>query len=226
MQNKAACDSTSLPAILNPAILQFDILALVPVDIAAEVIANTPLSADYNVLALAAPEIAALAGARAVRHDQGADRRRSAAAPAVFRVRDLARCRRARRPASRFSTNASACRRTCSSRRGSDRASRCSGRSVGRSRTSTRRPRRGWSPAASASRRLRCWPSSCAPEASGVTLFYGARRAAELFYLDFFTEPRRSAGADDRRRQPRRARAHRRAARSRAGSYGPPAPAR
>ena len=33
----------------------------VPVDIAAEVIANTPLSADYNVLALAGPEIATLA---------------------------------------------------------------------------------------------------------------------------------------------------------------------
>lgn len=33
----------------------------VPVDIAAEVIANTPLSADYNVLALAGPQIAALA---------------------------------------------------------------------------------------------------------------------------------------------------------------------
>ncbi len=33
----------------------------VPVDIAAEVIANTPLSADYNVLALAGPEVAAIA---------------------------------------------------------------------------------------------------------------------------------------------------------------------
>jgi dihydroorotate dehydrogenase electron transfer subunit len=33
----------------------------VPVDIDAEVIANTPLSADYNVLALAAPEIASIA---------------------------------------------------------------------------------------------------------------------------------------------------------------------
>ena len=32
-----------------------------PVDIDAEVIANTPLSADYNVLALAAPEIASIA---------------------------------------------------------------------------------------------------------------------------------------------------------------------
>ena len=32
-----------------------------PVDVRAEVIANTPLSSDYNVLALAAPSIAAVA---------------------------------------------------------------------------------------------------------------------------------------------------------------------
>src|SRR5262245_32813996 len=32
-----------------------------PVDVAAEVIANRPLSSDYNVLALAAPQIAATA---------------------------------------------------------------------------------------------------------------------------------------------------------------------
>ena len=32
-----------------------------PVDVAAEVIANTPLSADYNVLALRAPAIARVA---------------------------------------------------------------------------------------------------------------------------------------------------------------------
>ena len=38
-----------------------DILRSVPVDIVAQVIANTPLSADYNILAFAAPEIAATA---------------------------------------------------------------------------------------------------------------------------------------------------------------------
>ena len=31
-------------------------------------------------------------------------------------------------------------------------------------------------------------PGGCAPRARRVTLFYGARSAAELFYLDFFTE--------------------------------------
>ena len=37
----------------------------------AEVIANRPLSADYNVLALAAPAIAAAADARTVRDGEG-----------------------------------------------------------------------------------------------------------------------------------------------------------
>ena len=32
-----------------------------PIDVAARVIGNRPLSSDYNVLALAAPEIAAAA---------------------------------------------------------------------------------------------------------------------------------------------------------------------
>src|SRR5574342_689328 len=44
----------------NPSIPRLIYSAVVPVDIAAEVIANTPRSADYNVLALAGPEIAAL----------------------------------------------------------------------------------------------------------------------------------------------------------------------
>src|SRR6185436_1836250 len=37
------------------------ILAAMPVDVAAEVIANRPLSSDYNVLTLAAPTIGAAA---------------------------------------------------------------------------------------------------------------------------------------------------------------------
>jgi dihydroorotate dehydrogenase electron transfer subunit len=41
--------------------LKIVILVGMPSDVAAEVIANTPLSADYNVLALAAPAIAAAA---------------------------------------------------------------------------------------------------------------------------------------------------------------------
>src|SRR2546429_418937 len=52
----------SLPQFCNPAILQFvDILRVMPFDVAADVTANRPLSADYNVLALAAPGIAAAA---------------------------------------------------------------------------------------------------------------------------------------------------------------------
>ena len=45
-----------------------------PVDVDAAVISNTRLSADYNVLALAAPEIAALARTRAVRDGQAVAR--------------------------------------------------------------------------------------------------------------------------------------------------------
>ncbi len=55
-----------------------------------------------------------------------------------------------------------------------------------RSPSSTAPTKRGWSPAASASRRSRRWPRRCARAAFATTLFYGARRADELFYLDFF----------------------------------------
>ena len=45
--------------------------AAMPIDVAAAVIANRPLSTDYNVLALAAPAIAARGLARPVRDDEG-----------------------------------------------------------------------------------------------------------------------------------------------------------
>ena len=98
--------------------------------------------------------------------------------------------------------------------------SRASARSAGPSRSSIRRPRPGWWPAASASR-----PSPTLAERSrarGVptTLFYGARARAELFYLDFFETLGVSLVLDDRRRQPRRARPDRRATRPRAAGRG------
>ena len=65
---------------------------------------------------------------------------------------------------------------------------RASDRSAGRSRSSIRRPRPGWSPAASAWRRSPRSPHRCARAACRSTLFYGARRAGELFYLDFFRD--------------------------------------
>ena len=62
-----------------------------PVDVEARVISNTRLSSDYNVIALAAPEIAARHGTGPVRDGQAGPRHRPAAAPAVLGVRGAAR---------------------------------------------------------------------------------------------------------------------------------------
>ena len=70
-----------------------------PIDVAAEVIANRPLSSDYNVLALAAPAIAAAAAPGQFVMLKAGARHRPAAAPAVLRVRSAARRERRRRPA-------------------------------------------------------------------------------------------------------------------------------
>ena len=59
-----------------------------PVDVAAEVIANHPLSADYNVLAPARTRDRPDRGTRTVRDGEGGARARPAAAAAIFRVRD------------------------------------------------------------------------------------------------------------------------------------------
>ena len=72
-----------------------------PIDVAAEVTANRPLSADYNVLALAAPAIAAAAAPGQFVMVKVGIGPRPAAAPAVFRVRSAARPTTARRRASR-----------------------------------------------------------------------------------------------------------------------------
>ena len=150
--------------------------AAMPVDVAAEVIANTPLSADYNVLALAAPAIAAAAAPGQFVMVKAGDRPRSAAAPAVFGVRGPARRRRradrhlAPQQAHRRLDRAALRRATQAS------ASPASVRSAGRSRSSIRRPRRGWSPAASGSRRSRRWPKRS--RARGVHDDAVLRRAA------------------------------------------------
>ena len=65
-----------------------------PADISAEVIANTRLSGDYNVLALAAPRNCRGRSARAVRDGEGGDESRPAAPTPVLRVRSAARPRR------------------------------------------------------------------------------------------------------------------------------------
>ena len=49
-------------------------------------------------------------------------------------------------------------------------------------------PKRGWWPAASGSRRSATLAEALRARGVTTTLFYGARRAAELFYLDFFRD--------------------------------------
>ena len=182
-------ETAAIIASSAPMPISIDILPSMPVDVAAEVIANTRLSADYNVLALAAPEIAAAAAPGQFVMVKAGARPRSAAAPPVLGVRSAAR--RARR-ADRHLAPQQAHRR--------HRPRLLYDGAAGRARRvprparppvharSIRRPKRGWSPAASASRRSRRSPRRCARAASTTTLFYGARSAAELFYLDFFRD--------------------------------------
>ena len=158
-----------------------------PIDVAARVIANRPLSSDYNVLALAAPAIAAAASPGQfvmLRPGAGGD-------PLL------------RRPFSVFEIlrdeHGAATGLTILSKRigvstslmyGARDGQRvdCLG-PLGRPFTIVDPPSQAWmiaggvglAPFATLAQSLR---------ARGVasTLFYGARRAAELFYLDFFRE--------------------------------------
>ena len=156
-----------------------------PIDVAARVIANRPLSSDYNVLALAAPEIAA------------------AAAPGQFIMLrpGLGGAPLLRRPFSVFEilrgADGAATGLTILSKRIGPSTSLlfdardgqridCLG-PLGRPFTLVEPPSRAWmiaggvglAPFATLAQALR---------GRGVetTLFYGARRAAELFYLGFF----------------------------------------
>ena len=62
--------------------------------------------------------------------------------------------------------------------------------------------------------------AALAARGTRTTLFYGARRAEELYCVDLFERARRHRRARHRRRQRRRAGAHHRAARRRAASNG------
>ena len=180
------------------------ILASMPVDVEARVISNTRLSPDYNVIALAAPEIARRHGARPVRDGQARPRRRSAAAPAVLGVRGAAR-QRPRRQASRCSASASASRpRMLFDAVEGDIVS-CLG-PLGKP-VRARRPagaRRGWWPAASAWRRLPRSAEALVARGTPTTLFYGARSGKELFYLDWFASRGITLHAGHRGRHARR----------------------
>jgi dihydroorotate dehydrogenase electron transfer subunit len=158
-----------------------------PIDVAARVIANRPLSSDYNVLALAAPAIAA------------------AAAPGQFVMLKAAGGADPllRRPFSVFEilrdARGDATGLTILSKRiGASTSLLYDAREgqhvdclgpLGRPFTIVDPPSEGWmiaggvglAPFATLAQALR---------ARGVrsTLFYGARRSAELFYLDFFRD--------------------------------------
>ena len=158
----------------------------VPFDVDARVIENRRLSSDYNVLSLEAPDIARRHRARAVRDGEARSRHRSAAAPAVFGVRDSAR-RRPRRSASRFSASASATTTAQIFDAEAGQRVQCLG-PLGRAFTlpdpttrglDGRRRRR---PGAVLDASPRRWPR----RGVTLTLFYGGRRDADLFYLDYF----------------------------------------
>jgi len=158
-----------------------------PIDVAARVIANRPLSTDYNVLALEAPAIAAVAAPGQfvmVKPGAGFDPllrrpfsvfeilRDSRGAPSAITILS-----KRIGPSTRLIYDAHI-----------DQRVDCLG-PLGRPFTVVDPPAEGWmiaggvglAPFATLAQALR---------ARGVktTLFYGARRAAELFYLDFFRE--------------------------------------
>jgi dihydroorotate dehydrogenase electron transfer subunit len=156
-----------------------------PIDVAARVIANRPLSTDYNVLALEAPAIAAAAAPGQfvmLKPDAGFD-------PLLrrpFSVFEILRDSRggpagitilSKRigPSTRLMYDAHL-----------DQRIDCLG-PLGRPFTVVDPPAEGWmiaggvglAPFATLAQALRA-------RSVKTTLFYGARRAAELFYLDFF----------------------------------------
>ena len=156
-----------------------------PIDVAARVIANRPLSSDYNVLALAAPEIAAAASPGQfvmLRSAAGADPllRRPFSIFEILRGADGAAT-----GLTILSKRIGVSTSLLYDAREGQRVD-CLG-PLGRPFTLVHPPAEAWmvaggvglAPFATLAQALR---------ARGVasTLFYGARRAAELFYLDFF----------------------------------------
>ena len=161
--------------------------AAMPFDVAAAVIANHPLSADYNVVALAAPEIA------------------RAAAPGQFVMVKVATGfdPLLRRPFSIFEVLRDAHGHATGFTLLNKRVGRSSGMlysvrpgqqvaclgPLGRAFTIVDRPSEAWmvaggvglAPFAELAVALRA-------RGVGTTLFYGARRAAELFHLDLFRD--------------------------------------
>ena len=158
-----------------------------PVDIDAEVIANTPLSADYNVLALAAPEIASIA----MPGQFVMVKARPGFEPLLRRPFSLFELLR---DPSGTVTGFSLLNKRIGMSTSLLYEARVGHRvavlgPLGKPFTPLTAPVEAWlvaggvglAPFAVLAARLRA-------EGTAVTLFYGARSGAELFYLDFFTE--------------------------------------
>ena len=165
-----------------------------PVDVEAKVIRNTRLSSDYNVIALAAPEIAAADRARTVRHGQARPRQRSAAAPAVLGLRDSALRTGASTGLSLLSKRVGVTTRMLLDAVDGDVVS-CLG-PLGKPFEPVDPPAQAWmvaggvglAPFATLTEVLR-------ERGTETTLFYGARTRTELFYLDWFASRGVRAGA-------------------------------
>ena len=173
-----------------------------PVDVHAEVLRNTHLSADYNVLALAAPAIAAAAQPGPVRDDP--DGRRAPTRCCGGRSRSSRSC--ATRPGAPSgdlgAVQADRPRHDAPVRRGRRRSALgASVRSASRSRSCRRRPKPGWWPAASASRPFATLTEALRAAGAPARLFYGGRTRADLFYLDWFARRGVRARPGDRGRQ-------------------------
>jgi len=156
-----------------------------PIDVAAEVIANRPLSSDYNVLALAAPAIAA-----ATAPGQFVMLKANAASDPLLRrpfsVFEILRGGDgAPTGITIFSKRIGVSTRLLYDARPGQRLA-CLG-PLGRPFTVVEPPAEAWMVAGGVG--LAAFATLAESlRARGVTstLFYGARRAAELFYLDFF----------------------------------------
>jgi len=156
-----------------------------PVDVAAEVVANTPLSRDYNVLALAAPAIAAAAEPGQfvmVKGGLGHDPLLRRPFSVFERLRDE---RGAPSGITLLNKRIGASTRLLYDARPGQRIP-CLG-PLGRPFTTVEPPAEAWMVAGGVG--LAPFASLAeALAARGVasTLFYGARTGAELFHLDFF----------------------------------------
>ena len=176
-----------------------------PVDVAAEVMANRRLSADYNVLALrGAGDRPRAEPGQFVMVKAGLGLR-PAAAPALFRVRrSFATAGDAYRPVAAEQTHRSIDRSRVQREPGQRVA--CLG-PLGRPFSLVDPPTEAWMVAGGVGLApFVTLAESLRARGVGCTLFYGARRAEELFCLDLFSGSRRRSRAHDRRRQRGRAR--------------------